>query len=78
MQPCHRASTRQVVAVVHGVPLSIYDGETEYRVGQTVMHPHGDDHAGGLYVSDSIEGCLRRDAHLFPAEVRCSSSEIPL
>lgn len=56
--------------MLDGVALSIYDGETEYRIGQTVLHPHGDDHAGGLYVSDTIEGCLRRDANLFPTEVR--------
>ena len=56
--------------MLDGLALSIYDGETEYRIGQTVLHPHGDDHAGGLYVSDTIEGCLRRDANMFPAEVR--------
>jgi hypothetical protein len=31
--------------------MSIFDGITEYALGQTVMHPAGEDHSGG---SDQI------------------------
>ena len=46
--------------------VSVYDGVTEYAPGTTVCHPSRPDHKGGLYVSKTIEGCLRRDRDLFP------------
>ena len=49
------------------VYVSIYDGTTRYIPGTTVCHPAAPDHGGGLYVSPTIEGCLRRDANMFPA-----------
>jgi len=58
----------KVVALVDGRPLSVYDGVTEYSIGQTIMHPTGEDHRGGLYVSPTVEGCLRRDMDMFPSE----------
>jgi hypothetical protein len=47
--------------------VSIYDGVTRYTPGTAVCHPAAPDHGGGLYVSPTIEGCLRRDANMFPA-----------
>jgi len=47
--------------------VSIFDGVTRYAPGTTVCHPAAPDHGGGLYVSPTIEGCLRRDANMFPA-----------
>ncbi|KAK3249801.1 hypothetical protein CYMTET_40787 [Cymbomonas tetramitiformis] len=58
----------KVVAMVDGRPMSIYDGRTEYAINQTVMDPLGEDHAGGLYVSETVQGCLLRDADLFPPQ----------
>ena len=46
--------------------VSIYDGVTRYRPGVTVCHPAKETHGGGLYVAETIEGCLRRDAEMFP------------
>lgn len=46
--------------------VSVYDGVTRYAVNTTVCHPSGPNHTGGLYVSPTIEGCLRRDRDLFP------------
>ena len=46
--------------------VSVYDGVTRYAPGTTVCHPSRPDHGGGLYVSRTIEGCLRRDRDLFP------------
>ena len=47
--------------------VSIYDGVTMYAPGLTVCHPAKDTHGGGLYVAESIEGCLKRDKEMFPA-----------
>lgn len=47
--------------------VSIYDGVTRYAPGLTVCHPARDTHGGGLYVAESIEGCLKRDKEMFPA-----------
>ena len=47
--------------------VSIYDGVTRYAPGLTVCHPAKDTHGGGLYVAESIEGCLKRDKEMFPA-----------
>jgi hypothetical protein len=67
--------------------VSIYDGVTAYQPGTAVCHPSRPDHRGGLYVSKTIEGCLRRDRDLFPecsalldapravAKVRCWNPE---
>ena len=46
--------------------VSVYDGFTKYAPGTTICHPSRPDHGGGLYVSRTIEGCLRRDRDLFP------------
>lgn len=43
------------VAVVDGKYLSIYDGETEYRIGQTVRQTAKSNHEGGYYCYDSAE-----------------------
>ena len=47
--------------------VSVYDGVTRYTPGTTVCHPAAPDHGGGLYVSPTVEGCLRRDRDVFPA-----------
>ncbi len=44
----------QVVAIVHGVPTSIFDGVTTYPLGQTVSHMAREDHCGGLYCFPSV------------------------
>ena len=41
--------------------VSVYDGATTYQPHTTVCHPSHPNHLGGLYVSRTIEGCLRRD-----------------
>ena len=72
--PWYAKSYYKVVAVVGpGGPrgdayhyVSVYDGVTRYDVGSTVCHPAAPGHGGGLYVSPTIEGCLRRDKNMFP------------
>lgn len=39
----------QIVAVVEGLPTSIYDGTTVFPLGRTVFHQAEEDHKGGLY-----------------------------
>ena len=52
--------------------LSVYDGATEYRVGQTMLSSLGAagaaGHSGGLYVSRTIAECIARDADGFPQD----------
>lgn len=44
----------KAVAVVDGKFLSIFDGETEYTIGQELKQPARQDHNGGFYVYKSI------------------------
>jgi hypothetical protein len=45
----------KAVAVVDGRFLSIYDGTTEYRIGETVAQRPRQGHRGGIYVYPSLE-----------------------
>ena len=47
--------------------VSVYDGVTEYRLGETVRSALSSSHGGGLYVSRTIAECVSRDADGFPA-----------
>ena len=50
-----------------GVPVSVFDGVTEYRVGgPTVFQAARRGHGGGIYVYRTIEDYLRADADTFP------------
>ena len=51
--PCI-SSPSQVVALVDGMPTSIYDGLTVYPLGQTVFHMAEEDHRGGLYCFSTV------------------------
>ncbi len=74
--PWYAKTYYKVVAVIENLDdendgdatsyVSVYDGVTRYAPGTTVCHPSRPDHGGGLYVSRTIEGCLRRDRDLFP------------
>jgi hypothetical protein len=67
LPPWYAKSYYKVVAVRDdSAHVSVYDGVTRYEVGTTVCHPAAPDHGGGLYVSPTVEGCLRRDRDLFP------------
>ena len=64
---CAGDRSRGEVATTAGVEyVSVYDGVTRYRSGVTVCHPAKETHKGGLYAAETIEGCLRRDAEMFP------------
>ncbi|CAG9460186.1 unnamed protein product [Pedinophyceae sp. YPF-701] len=63
--PAHADSRYKVVALVDGVPTSIYDASTQYPIGQTLMQRARPDHGGGMYVFRSVEDCLARDAAVF-------------
>jgi hypothetical protein len=69
------------VAVVDGKLLSIYDGETEYVVGQPMSERARQKHAGGFYVNPTIDAARHAvypsDAKLRDAEkvvIRCQVS----
>jgi hypothetical protein len=67
LPPWYAKSYYKVVAVRDdSAHVSVYDGVTRYEIGTTVCHPAAPDHGGGLYVSPTVEGCLRRDRDLFP------------
>ena len=46
------------VAVVRGRFYSIYDGQTEFRPGETLYQPAKSDHSGGYYVYRTPEEAL--------------------
>ena len=43
-----------------GVPVSVYDGSTEYHLGQTLYQRPRPGHGGGLYVFQSLDVCLQK------------------
>jgi hypothetical protein len=45
----------KAVAVVNGRFLSIFDGTTEYRIGETAVQRPRQGHRGGIYVYPSLE-----------------------
>jgi len=45
----------KAVAVVDGKFLSIYDGETEYKLGEMLRQPARQSHGGGYYVYRTID-----------------------
>ena len=45
----------KAVAVVDGKCLSIFDGVTEYRLGETVVDAARQGHEGGIYCYDNLE-----------------------
>ena len=53
------SSPPQVVALVDGMPTSIYDGLTVYPLGQTVFHLAEEDHRGGLYCFSTVRAAER-------------------
>lgn len=57
----------KVVCIKDGVPLSVYDGTTKYRISTTVMQRVVDDHRGGIYVYRTLEECMRAASRLFPS-----------
>jgi len=75
----------KLVARVGGRLLSVYDGETEYRLGETLTQRARQGHGGGYYVYATREEALRavfpRDAALRGAEkvllrCRCAGSHV--
>lgn len=64
--PSWAVKAYKMVCLKDGVPVSVFDGTTEYRLGQTVMQRAADQHRGGLYVYRSLERCLARARKLFP------------
>lgn len=53
--PNHASRYYKVVAVVGERFFSIYDGTTEYRLGETLHSPCREGHRGGLYVSHTLQ-----------------------
>ena len=49
-----------------GVPVSVYDGVTEYRIGATLMQRARPGHSGGLYVFRTLPECMAKAAKAFP------------
>jgi len=49
------------VALVRGRFFSIYDGKTEFRLGETLHQPAKSSHSGGYYVYRSSEEALFAD-----------------
>ncbi len=48
----------KAVALVDGKMLSIYDGKTEYRIGETVAQRPRQHHGGGIYVYPTLEQAM--------------------
>ena len=68
--PAHAREFWKAAAVgPGGVPVSVFDGVTEYCVGgATVFQAARRGHGGGIYVYKTIEDCLRADAETFPRQ----------
>ncbi len=60
------------VALVDGRLLSIFDGETEYRLGETISENARQHHEGGIYVYRSADAAKRAP---FPRESALLSAE---
>lgn len=65
--PRHAKAFWKAVALVNGVPTSVYDGVTEYPLGATVHQAARPGHRAGLYVYRTVEECLKADRDTFPA-----------
>jgi hypothetical protein len=50
---------KAVAITEDGRMVSIYDGKTEYRIGETVVQAARQDHNGGIYVYPSLERARR-------------------
>jgi hypothetical protein len=60
------------VALVDGRMLSIFDGETEYKIGVTVKDTPRQNHGGGIYVYNSITDALNA---AFPGDSALKDAE---
>jgi len=54
----------KVVAVENGKYLSLFDGTTEYKVGERVVQTAKRGHKGGLYVFENFSDCMEGDVAL--------------
>lgn len=54
----------KVVAVKDGKYLSLYDGKTEYRLGERLEETAKRGHQGGYYVMESLIDCMEGDIPL--------------
>jgi len=54
----------KVVAVENGKYLSLFDGTTEYKVGERVVQTAKRGHKGGFYVFENFEDCMEGDVAL--------------
>jgi len=54
----------KVVAVKDGKYLSLYDGKTEYKIGELLEQTAKRGHQGGYYVTESLIDCVEGDIPL--------------
>jgi len=60
----------KLVAVLgNGRMVSVYDGETEYKIGETVSERPRREHNGGIYVYPSLEAAERTHSMAIVPEV---------
>jgi hypothetical protein len=68
-RPVVHADHYKLVAVVDGRYLSIFDGRTEYRLGESLREPARPDHGGGFYCHADLDAIVNGPPRrLFPPD----------